>query len=182
MKTTLKFIFGSTFKLALFISIITIPLFFINSQSSELGIAADSPYIRSDEEVDTLFSKENLVKKIKSLDIKYPHIVYAQAYIESGNFKSKLFRINHNLFGMKEAKSRINLALGSKRGYAYYRSWEDSVLDYAFYMAYKSKYLNSENNYYAMLSKSYAENSNYVSTLKNFINKNNIKQLFREQK
>ena len=182
MKTTLKFIFGSTFKLALFISIITIPLFFINSQSSELGIAADSPYIRSDEEVDTLFSKENLVKKIKSLDIKYPHIVYAQAHIESGNFKSKLFRINHNLFGMKEAKSRINLALGSKRGYAYYRSWEDSVLDYAFYMAYKSKYLNSENNYYAMLSKSYAENPNYVFTLKNFINKNNIKQLFREQK
>jgi uncharacterized FlgJ-related protein len=182
MKTTLKFIFGSVFKLALFISVITLPLFFVNSQSSELGIVADSSYIRSDEEVDTLFSKENLVKKIKSLDIKYPHIVYAQAYIESGNFKSKLFRTNHNLFGMREAKSRINLALGSRRGYAYYRNWEDSVLDYAFYMAYKSKHLGSEDNYYAMLSKSYAENPDYISVLKNFINKNNIKQLFREQK
>lgn len=182
MKTTLKFIFGSILKLALFVSIITSPLFFVSSQSPKIGITADSSYIRNNEEIDTLFSKENLVKKIKSLDIKYPHIVYAQAYIESGNFKSKLFRTNNNLFGMKEAKSRINLALGSRRGYAYYRNWEDSVLDYAFYMTYKSKYLNSEDSYYSMLSKSYAENPNYVSVLKNFINKNNIKQLFNEQK
>jgi uncharacterized FlgJ-related protein len=175
-----KSILNSQLKTLILLVSITLPLFFINSQSPELGYASDSLYIERDEEVDTLFSKENLIKKIKSLDIKYPHIVYAQAYIESGNFKSKLFKTNNNLFGMKEAKARINLAMGSKRGYAYYKSWEDSVLDYAFYMAYKSKYLTSEDSYYSMLSKSYAENPNYVSVLKNFITKNNIKQLFHE--
>ena len=56
------------------------------------------------------FTKDKFITKIKQLNLKYPHIVYAQAMLESGNFTSKIFRENNNMFGMKQARVRINLA------------------------------------------------------------------------
>lgn len=49
---------------------------------------------------------------------------------ESGNFKSRLFVQQHNAFGMRLAKRRTTTAVGSKRGYAVYEAWYDSVYDY----------------------------------------------------
>ena len=46
------------------------------------------------------FSEDKMVEKIKELGFKYPHIVMAQAILETGNFKSPVFQENHNLFGM----------------------------------------------------------------------------------
>ena len=52
------------------------------------------------------FSEENLIRYMKELNIKYPHIVLAQARIESGTYTSNIFKENHNLFGMKKAYQR----------------------------------------------------------------------------
>ncbi len=124
------------------------------------------------------FSRDKLVEELKRLNVKYPHIVMAQAIVESGNFKSRIFKENNNLFGMKEAGVRINTAKGTQHGHAYYESWLESIYDYAFY---QSRYLGgikSEQQYYIYLSNSYAEADHYVSTLKTVIEKENLKSLF----
>jgi hypothetical protein len=113
-----------------------------------------------------IFKEEELIAYIEELNIKFPHIVIAQAKLESGNYNSKIFKENHNLFGMKEAKVRISTNKGTNRGHAMYESWQQCVIDYALYQAtYLSKF-KTEEQYYSYLAKHYAENANYVTKVK----------------
>ena len=130
------------------------------------------------EEERNQFSKEKLVAELKRLNVKYPHIVMAQAIVESGHFNSRIFKENNNLFGMKEASVRVNTAKGTQHGHAYYDSWTESLYDYAFYQSRYLGSIRSEQQYFAYLSNSYAEASSYVSTLKSVIEKENLKSLF----
>ena len=104
---------------------------------------------------------------MKELNIKFPHIVMAQSKLETNNFKSGIFKENHNLFGMKEARVRINTAKGTNRNHAYYDNWESSVYDYAFYQCRYLSALTTEAEYYRYLAGSYAEDPHYVSKVKN---------------
>ena len=79
------------------------------------------------------FNEVLLEAYIKELNIKYPHIVLAQAKKETGHFKSEVFLTNHNLFGLKEAKIRATTAVGTNLNHAYYNNWKQSVIDYALY-------------------------------------------------
>ena len=119
------------------------------------------------EEVKTTdFTEEKLIEYVKELNIKFPHIVLAQARLESGNFKSNIFKENNNLFGMKEAKQRISTNKGTNLGHAKYESWKECVLDYALYQAtYLSKF-KTEEQYYSYLADNYAANGRYVKLLK----------------
>jgi hypothetical protein len=78
------------------------------------------------------FSEDKLVESIQKLNFRFPHIVLAQAKHESGHFKSNIFKESNNMFGMKEAKVRLNLAKGTQFGHAYYDNWEDSVIRLCF--------------------------------------------------
>jgi hypothetical protein len=49
------------------------------------------------------FSETKLIEKIRQLNFRYPHIILAQAKLESGHFKSTIFLENNNMFGMREA-------------------------------------------------------------------------------
>lgn len=121
------------------------------------------------------FTQEKLLKKIKELNFKFPHIVLAQTIQETGNFKSTIFLENNNLFGMKEAKLRANLAKGTSRGHAYYSSWQESVYDYAmFYNSYLRK-INTEGEYYEYLKQNYAEDPEYVERLKSIVKQYDLK-------
>jgi len=82
---------------------------------------------------ETPFNQDELITLMKELNIKFPHIALAQSYVETGQFNSKIFRENNNLFGMKQAKQRVNTAKGTQHNHAYYDTWEESVYDYAFY-------------------------------------------------
>lgn len=129
-------------------------------------------------QIDTTFSKELFINYLNQTNIKYPEIVYAQAILETGNFSSKLFRNNNNLFGMKKIGNRPTASKGSKDGYAYFETWKKSVLDYAIY---QSLYLKnkSKEEYYNYLSTVYATDSTYITKIKlieleyNDIKKNN---------
>lgn len=123
------------------------------------------------------FTEDKLVRKLKELNIKYPHIVLAQAKLESNNYSSRIFIDNNNLFGMKEARVRINLAKGTQYKHAYYNTWQESVLDYAFWMATYGSKCKTEQQYYNLLN-GYAEDVNYQAKLKNIIKKNNLKDKF----
>ena len=124
------------------------------------------------------FSEEKLIQKINELNFRYPHIVLAQAKLETGNFKSQTFIHANNMFGMKQAKSRANTASGTTLGHAQYDSWVESLYDYALYHnAYLNK-LRTESQYYSYLSQNYAEDPQYVSKLKKIIERDNIKDKF----
>jgi hypothetical protein len=124
------------------------------------------------------FNEDKLVSKIKELNFKFPHIVLAQSKLESNNYTSNIFRESNNMFGMKEAKVRLNLAKGTQFGHAYYDNWEDSVLDYALYASSYLHKCKSEEQYFSLLGQIYAEDPDYVSSLKRIIRTENLKSIF----
>jgi hypothetical protein len=111
-----------------------------------------------------LFSKENLARLIYNLKIAHPDIVMAQAIIESGNFKSNIFKENNNLFGMKMPEYRKTTAIGINRGHAVYRNWRESVIDYALWQGKRARY--STTNQYLRRLRSYAADPNYITKIK----------------
>jgi flagellum-specific peptidoglycan hydrolase FlgJ len=124
------------------------------------------------------FNENGLVKElIKYKNIKYPHIVLAQAKLESNNYSSRIFMENNNLFGMKEANVRITTAEGTQYKHARYETWQESVLDYILWQNRYGSKCKTEQQYYNLLN-GYAEDTNYQAKLKNIISKNNLKELF----
>lgn len=124
------------------------------------------------------FTEEKLIKNIKDLNFKFPHIVLAQAIQETGDFKSNVFLENNNLFGMKQAKVRITLAKGTNRGHAYYHNWQESLHDYAiYYSTYLSK-IRTEEEYFNYLEQNYAEDTEYINRLQKIIELRKLKEKF----
>ena len=124
------------------------------------------------------FSEVKLIDKITELNFRYPHIILTQAKLESGHFKSTIFLENNNMFGMKEAKLRANLAKGTNRGHAYYETWQESVIDYALYYSSYLRSINTEGEYFEYLRQNYAEDPTYVQRLKQIISKQDLKNKF----
>lgn len=112
----------------------------------------------------SIFSEQTLKRLLYILDIEHPEIVFIQAKIESGNFKSNIFKEGNNLFGMKVAKRRITTAFGKIRGHASYLSWKHSVLDYKF-MQDKYGRGKTKEQYLTYLIR-YAEDPNYITKIK----------------
>lgn len=117
-----------------------------------------------------MFTEDKLISYLKALNIRYPEVVFAQAVIESGNFTSKKFKKDNNLFGMKKAKSRVTLALESNGSYAIFNTWRESVIDYALYQSMFVRKIKSRDAYIRHLADSYATSSNYSSHLIQVIN------------
>lgn len=125
------------------------------------------------------FTEERFISKIKELNIKQPHIAYAQAMLESGNFTSRIFRENNNMFGMKQARSRINLAKSTQYGHAYFENWEECLLDFAFHRATYLSKLRTEKDIYTYLGRYYAEDPSYINKLKTMVIKHKLKDKFK---
>jgi len=124
------------------------------------------------------FSKEGFEKEFYGYSWRYPHIVYAQAILESNDFKSEIFLRNNNMFGMRKAKSRLTTADQSYEGsYAKYISWQQALADRAIYESCYLHKIKTEALYYSYIGKHYAsmEDSVYISRLKNVVHKNNLK-------
>lgn len=140
-------------------------------------------YVNSAEEIliiekNNEFSEYVLIDKIKELNLPFPHITLAQAKLETGDYTSKIFKENHNLFGMKEARVRVNLAKGTQYNHAYYNNWEESVLDYAYWYASYARKCKTEDELYQLLDAQYAEATYYVQSLKQIIERENLKSKF----
>lgn len=98
------------------------------------------------------FSEESLINKINREGILYTRIVMAQAKLETGNFKSNVFKQNNNLFGFV-----------GRNGYIKYTSWQKSVEDYK---RWQTKYYK-RGDYYAFLDRiGYATDTSYTDKLK----------------
>lgn len=127
---------------------------------------------------DLEFTEEKFIDEIKRMNFRFPHIVLAQAKIESGNFTSRIFIENNNLFGMKQARVRANLATGTQHGHAVYESWKESLYDYGFYYANYLSKLHTEEKYFDYINQRYAEDPNYDNKVRSLSAK--LKHLFEE--
>lgn len=143
-------------------------------------------HIKHNNTVDTVymetipFSEEALIDLLRKSNIKYPYIVLAQAKIESGNYTSKVFKENNNLFGMKEPNVRTTTALGTKNSHAYYLDWVSSVYDYAMFQNNRMQGVDAESEYYAKLADGYAADSTYAAVIKKTVDSLKLKKHFQE--
>lgn len=115
--------------------------------------------------------KDSIANFLIELKVKYPHIVLSQSIIESGNYTSKIFLENNNPFGMKLSWNRATTALGIKNGYAYYSNLRDAIIDYAFMQSSYYRSAKTEEDYYLLLQKSYAEDKEYINKVRKIANK-----------
>ena len=115
--------------------------------------------------------KDSIANFLIELKVKYPQIVLSQSIIESGNYTSKVFLENNNPFGMKLSWNRSTTALGIKNGYAYYSNLRDAIIDYAFMQSSYYRSAKTEEDYYILLQKSYAEDKEYINKVRKIANK-----------
>lgn len=115
-------------------------------------------------------TKEDVWNEIKNSGVKHPRVVFAQAVLESGGFKSVLARSCNNFFGMRIPKKRPTLALKNcnyKHGFAKFDSWQESVYDYLLYQKYilRNKSNMTDEQYINYIAKTYASDPEYVSLI-----------------
>ena len=99
--------------------------------------------------------EDGLKEALEYYEIKHPHIVYAQAVLETGNFTSNLCLKNNNLFGLYDSKN--------KKYYSYKHWWESAE---AYKKLIQRKYDNSKYYYMFLEDIKYAKDKDYINKLK----------------
>lgn len=138
-----------------------------------LGVVQVLPYLREDEppeikvvhivneEQPDFFSKspqEGLVEALEYYGVKHPQIVYAQAVLETGHFKSDLCLNGNNLFGLYNSK---------KHRYYTFDHWKDCIIAYKEMIQYRYKDGDDYLNFLKEIG--YAEDSEYICKPKELI-------------
>lgn len=101
--------------------------------------------------------KEGLKEALEYYNIKYPKVVYAQARLETGNFTSRVYIDNNNLFGLYDSKNKE---------YYKFDYWWESILAYS--NSIQNKY--NDGDYYKFLEDiNYAKDPKYISKLQELI-------------
>lgn len=100
----------------------------------------------------------NLYKALVHFGIECPEIVQAQAILETGNYRSRIFREYNNLFGLYNP--RIS-------DYYKYEHWSESIVAYKIMI--QSRYSPPE-DYYDFLERiGYAEDIEYCNKLRKIV-------------
>lgn len=113
----------------------------------------EQPYFLSEELNDSI-----LLIACEYYRIKYPKIVVSQAILESGWFKSKVFKEYNNPFGLYNSK---------KADYYKFNHWSEAILAYKSMIEYKHK---DGEDYYDFLQRiGYAQDSLYIPKIKRIV-------------
>lgn len=118
----------------------------------------DSPIYR--ERNDTAFinlsadklTEKSLKKELHKLKVKHVDIVFAQAKLETGNFKSDVYKQYSNLFGF-----RLN------NDYMKFTSWRECC---KYYKDWQSRKYKDGDYYEFLINIGYAEDTTYIKKLK----------------
>ena len=103
--------------------------------------------------------KEGLEEALSYYGLEHKDIVYAQAVLETGHFKSKVYLNYNNLFGLYDSRNK---------DYYKFNHWTESIVAYKEWI--QKKY-QPPDNYYAFLEEiNYANDAEYISTLKSIVN------------
>lgn len=127
------------------------------------------------EETQVVHNVISLFKQhMEKIGINRPNVVMAQIVLETNYLSSKIYKENHNLFGMKESVFR-NHDIGSQYGHALYPNTNASLLDYRDWQrAMGGHNIESDEEYLYFLdhlpgNRRYATDPNYTDKLKNII-------------
>ena len=104
--------------------------------------------------------KDGLEEALIYYKVHHEDIVYAQAILETGHFKSRVCLEYNNLFGLYNSR---------KKQYCRFNHWSESVIAYKNWI--QRRYKPSE-DYYIFLDRiKYAESIEYIPLLKKIVNK-----------
>ena len=104
--------------------------------------------------------KDGLEEALIYYKVHHEDIVYAQAILETGHFKSRVCLEYNNLFGLYNSR---------KKQYYRFNHWSESVIAYKNWI--QRRYKPSE-DYYIFLDRiKYAESIEYIPLLKKIVNK-----------
>jgi uncharacterized FlgJ-related protein len=127
---------------------------------------------------------ESVQRELELQAVVCPQIVLAQVRIESGNFKSGLYRKTNNMIGMRYPFKRKTVASGiyiplmdtviygtqkelkkysRTQNYAVYSNWKNCIADYKLW---QESNFNLSRHYLTFLGNVYAEDSLYVDKIK----------------
>lgn len=114
-------------------------------------------------------AKEGLREALEFYNIQQPDIVYAQAILETGHFRSVGCVKHNNLFGLYNSKARR---------YCRFNHWTESVIAYKEWI--QRRYKPPE-SYYSFLKRiHYASDPTYISKLKQIVKKEYDKRRYTE--
>lgn len=100
-------------------------------------------------------SDKTVLSELKRQHVSHPHIVLAQAKLESNMGKSDVFKRTNNLFGLRKGND-----------YHHFSHWKQSITYYKNHV--QSRYRGG--NYYNFLANiDYAEDKEYINKLKELI-------------
>lgn len=103
-------------------------------------------------------AKDGLKEALVYYDIQCPEIVYAQAVLETGHFKSMGCLRDNNLFGLYNSRTKR---------YHKFKHWAESVVAYKEWIQRRYK---PPNDYYKFLKRiGYAIDPNYITKLKQIV-------------
>lgn len=141
------------------------------------GKASHSNYSTAPPPTDTVLvpvfhkqpAKDGLKAALIHYEVKFPEIVYAQAVLETGHFKSVDCLRHHNLFGLYNSKDKR---------FHRFNHWTESVIAYKEWI--QRRYKPPE-DYYEFLSRiGYASDPTYISKLKQIVKKQDDKRRYAE--
>lgn len=104
--------------------------------------------------------KDCLMEALEYYNVKHKNIVYAQAILETGHFRSKVCKEYNNLFGL------YNSYIGD---YYKFNHWSESIVEYLKYIQYKYNPPDNftDEDYYRFLARvRYAKDTLYIHKLK----------------
>lgn len=131
------------------------------------GFYSDIQY----DSINNPISDEILYNYLKTMRVPHADIIVAQAHLESQNFTSNLFKRQNNFLGMKISRQRISTTGQGKGEYKDYANWQECTTDYIFWMHHYQAHKLNRAEYFNLLGKIYAEDSEYVEKLKGIISK-----------
>lgn len=107
---------------------------------------------------------DGLMAAMEYYGVHHKDIVYAQAVLETGNFKSRNCVVKNNLFGLYDSKNNR---------YYEFRHWADCVVAYKEWIQHR---YNSGEDYYSFLNRiCYAEDTMYSCLLRKIVVSNTKK-------
>ena len=103
--------------------------------------------------------ESDLIDVLNYYGVQHPNIVYAQAILETGHFRSKVCREYNNLFGLYNSRAK---------DYYKFDHWSESVVAYLDFI--QDRYKPPNDYYKFLLDIGYAEDPKYINKLKRIVN------------
>jgi hypothetical protein len=125
--------------------------------------AVEQPVVTTQDTIPKFFNlsaEEGLMDALIYYDIKHPDIVYAQAILETGHFKSIGCTQHNNLFGLYDSKAKR---------YCRFKHWTESVVSYKTWI--QRRYKPPEDYYVFLKRINYAVDPQYIKKVKTIVNK-----------